>query len=960
MSNSIAQDKSVSILSDITVYTKYARYLPNKKRRETWEELVDRNKQMHVANFPEIEEQINEVYQYVYDKKVLPSMRSMQFAGAPIEKNPVRIYNCFSEDTEFITSKGVFSFEDFDDGDEVEVLTHKGNWKNAVVRNYGRQTLNNIKISRGRSKYEVKSTGNHRWILRDGSETTELKVGDKLFPAPPLFDDFDYEESNPVERMYWAYGYIFGDGTKVKNKKGEYTYSMVRLCGNDKNKYLDRFMELGFSNSSSASLNEDVIVYTGKYLKNAPDVEKDNPSLIRAFVRGYLDADGAKNTDPTMISSFSSILSTGDEHKYVVEKLFPVAGVFITSFQDVSGQETNYGIRGDSVSYRINTNLNNKTNVSFSVKEISEMEEQEVWCLEVEDDKSFVLANGIATGNCSYAPVDHPDMFSETMYLLLSGTGVGYSVQKQHVKKLPPVMGVIRPEGRQRKKRYLIGDSIEGWSDAVKVLVESYFFGKRELDFDFSDIRPKGAKLITSGGKAPGPEPLRQALVMIQSVFENAIQERGRGTYLKPIEVHDIQCHIADAVLAGGIRRAAMISLFSFDDKEMLTSKSGTWWETNPERGRANNSAVAVRSKITKKDFNEFWEYVENSKSGEPGIFFTDDRDGNWGLNPCAEISLRPNQFCNLTTINASDVESQEDLNSRARAAAFIGTLQAAYTNFHYLRDIWQETTEKEALLGVSMTGIGSGEVLKYDLTEASEAAKQMNEEVANALGIRKAARVTAIKPEGTASLTLGTSSGIHGWWDPYYIRTMRIGKNESIYGYLKDKLPDLLEDEIFKPDSISVLSVPQKAPENAIYRHESPIETLERVKKFNQEWVWTGHRDGVNKNNVSCTINVKDDEWGEVGKWMWDNRKFYTAIAVLPYDGGTYKQAPFQTTDEATYKKMFKKLDEIDLSQIREDEDETDLQGELACAGGACVVTGTASGESAGLNRIAMASLVL
>jgi ribonucleoside-diphosphate reductase alpha chain len=451
--------------------------------------------------------------------------------------------------------------------------------------------------------------------------------------------------------------------------------------------------------------------------------------------------------------------------------------------------------------------------------------------------------------------------------------------------------------------------------------------------------------------------------VKIQSVFENAIQERGRGTYLKPIEVHDVQCHIADAVLAGGIRRAAMISLFSFDDKEMLTCKSGNWWETNPERGRANNSAVAVRSKISKKDFDDFWTYVENSKSGEPGIFFTDDRDGNWGLNPCAEISLRPNQFCNLTTINGSNLESQEDLNKRAEAAAFIGTLQAAYTNFHYLRDIWQETTEKEALLGVSMTGIGSGEALKYDLVEASEAAKQMNEQVAKILGIRKAARVTAIKPEGTASLTLGTSSGIHGWWDPYYIRTMRIGKNESIYTYLKEKMPELLEDEIFKPDTISVLSIPQKSPKNAILRHESPIDTLERVKKFNTEWVWTGHRDGVNKNNVSCTINVKDDEWNEVGKWMWDNRKFYTAIAVLPYDGGTYKQAPFQTTDEETYNKMLKKLEEIDLSEIIEEEDETNLQGELACAGGACIVTGTVDSEiesGGSLNKLGIASIVI
>lgn len=548
--------------------------------------------------------------------------------------------------------------------------------------------------------------------------------------------------------------------------------------------------------------------------------------------------------------------------------------------------------------------------------------------------------------NCSYLPVEHPDAFAETMFLLLGGTGVGFSVQKQHVRKLPPVLGATQPQGRQRKKRYLIGDSIEGWSDSIKMLVETYFYGKREIDFDFRDIRAKGEKLITSGGKAPGPEPLREALVKIQGIFENAIQVRGRGTHLKPIEVHDIMCYIADAVLAGGIRRAAMISLFSFDDYEMRSAKVGNWWDHAPERGRANNTAVAVRGKITRDDFKEFWNIVEHAKSGEPGIFFTNDIDGNWGLNPCAEVSLRPYQFCNLTEINASDVESQQDLEDRAWAATVIGTLQASYTNFHYLRDIWRDTTEKEALLGVSMTGVASGNVLSLDLTKTAEVVKSVNEEFAEKLGIKPAARTTVVKPAGTTSLTLGTSSGIHGWWDKHYIRTIRVGKNEAIYSYLKSELPELIEDELFRPDSIAVISIPQKAPEGAILRHESPIETLERVKKFNKEWVWAGHRDGINKNNVSCTINVKNDEWKEVGEWMWRNRDYYTAIAVLPYDNHTYQQAPFQTTDEKTYRKMLKHLEQIDLTQVHEELDETDLQGELACAGDNCSISGSSASE--------------
>ena len=862
--------------------------------------------------------------------------------------------------------------------------------------------------------------------------------------------------------------------------------------------------------------------------------------------------------------------------------------------------------------------------------------------------------------NCSYAPVDHPDAFSEIMFLLLGGTGVGYSVQKHHVEKLPNVFGPIRPKGRERKKRYLIGDSIEGWADSIKVLVESYFYGKKEIEFDFRDIRPKGAKLVTSGGKAPGPQPLRECLVHITNIFENALQERGVGTKLTTLEVHDIICYIADAVLAGGIRRAALISLFSFDDNDMATSKFGSWWEQNPQRGRANNSAVAVRHKIKKKDFFEFWEKVKASGSGEPGIYFTNDQ--NWGTNPCVEIALRPFQFCvagdtklitkegiedienvigkqievwngdkwskvepyqtgdsdrlhrvyfsdgsyldatdnhkfliktrfekefrevetvelieelktskyplqvpranvvykdgkneenaydygfvlgdgfvrnkrnvygnlygddkllefktavpqgnelvnvngtkyfwvkfdlnaelassikydegipkeiftwnkksilefiagwadadgsqaskgiriygredkirnaqlllskiginssvnlasnkgdwtnlgerkndvwylqitktlgipcqrlvcdneddakfkgkfqtvrrietlegthnsycltedekhqcvfnnvltkqcNLTTTNVSDVDSQEELNARVRAAATIGTLQASYTDFHYLRDVWRDTTEKEALVGVSMTGVASGKVMNLNLEEAAEKVKETNRKVAETLGINPAARTTCIKPEGTASLVLGTSSGVHAWHNDYYIRRIRVGKNEAIYTYLSIYHPELVEDEYFRPDTTAVISIPQKAPEGAILRNESSFDLLERGKTLNEKWVRSGHTSGMNTHNVSITVSIKDDEWDEVGEWMWKNKNSYNGISVLPYDGGSYIQAPFEDIDEKTYNKMAKKLSEIDLSLVVENEDNTDLKGEIACGGGACEV---------------------
>ena len=532
--------------------------------------------------------------------------------------------------------------------------------------------------------------------------------------------------------------------------------------------------------------------------------------------------------------------------------------------------------------------------------------------------------------NCAYLPIDHIDAFSETMFLLLGGTGVGYSVQRHHVDKLPEV----QKPNPNRSRRYLVGDSIEGWADAIKVLMKAYFgVNSSTPEFDFSDIRPKGALLVTSGGKAPGPQPLKDCIHNIKKVLD-AKEDKTR---LSTIEVHDIVCHIADAVLAGGIRRAALISLFSADDDEMISCKSGAWWELNPQRGRANNSAVLLRNRITKEFFLDLWKRVELSGAGEPGIYFSYDKD--WGTNPCCEIALRPFQFCNLCEVNVSNIESQEDFNTRVKGAAFIGTLQAGYTDFHYLRDVWKRTTEKDALIGVSMTGIGSGTVLGYNMSEASEAVKEENARVAELIGINKSARTTTVKPAGTTSLTLGTSSGIHAWHNDYYIRRVRVGKNEAIYTYLAINHPELVEDEVFRPHDTAVISVPQKAPEGSILRHESPFELLERIKKVAQEWIKPGHRTGQNTHNVSATVSLKEDEWELAGEWMWTNRKYYNGLSVLPYNGGTYQQAPFEDCTEEQYNEMMESLSNIDLTKVVELTDNTDLSGELACAGGACEV---------------------
>jgi|JI10StandDraft_1071094.scaffolds.fasta_scaffold00646_33 ribonucleotide reductase class II len=896
--------------------------------------------------------------------------------------------------------------------------------------------------------------------------------------------------------------------------------------------------------------------------------------------------------------------------------------------------------------------------------------------------------------NCAFAPIDDWRVFSEIMFLLLSGTGVGFSVQHHHIEKLPEI---IKPDPK-KVQRYLVGDSIEGWADAIKMLMKSYFVRSSTIEFDFSDIRAKGARLITSGGKAPGPQPLKECVVKVQGILDSKVN----GEKLSAIEIYDIVCHIADAVLAGGIRRAALICLFSANDDEMIASKSGSWWELNPQRGRANNSVVLLRHKITRKFFDKVWERIKDSGSGEPGVYFTNDKD--WGTNPslrkgtrvlttegifpieelqdrefqvknlngeisgakcwlsgrnrplfkitlrgnhevyctaehewpiwnetrglyekirteditvnsyvpnlqqdslfiggegsyddgfligwnlgdgsigedldlkgnikrrfgfffskedmkydihhkifnyinsqndsavvgtikddnveyssnskflrslfdrfevvhkskglplktwrgsseefrkglidglfssdgsvedgkwgrdinfhsvhekltedvgellgfygirttikkivskkpiylnghiynncesfiltinagrdilhfhklfqlshlrkqenikknlltfnekrlsskknrveiiniektdltedvwdisvhdkthcfqiahcitgnCVEIALRPFQFCNLTEVNASNLESQEDLNDRVRAAAFIGTLQAGYTNFHYLRPIWKKTTEKDALLGVSMTGIASMEVFKYNIEEAVEVVREENKRIAKAIGINKAARLTCVKPAGTTSLTLGTSSGIHAWHNDYYIRRIRVNKAESLYTYLSIYHPDLVKDEIFRPHDTAVIEIPQKAPASAVTRQESAIQLLDRVKDITTRWVRPGHNTGSNTHNVSATISIKPEEWDEVNEWMWKNRDLYAGLAILPHSEHSYKQAPFEDISKETYDELFSHLQQIDLTKAIEVTDQTKLGQEAACAGASCEV---------------------
>ena len=540
-----------------------------------------------------------------------------------------------------------------------------------------------------------------------------------------------------------------------------------------------------------------------------------------------------------------------------------------------------------------------------------------------------ILKNNIRSYNCSFLHIDDPRSFGEVLFLLLSGTGVGFSCQKRHVNKLP-IIQRPREEGV-----FVVHDSITGWAQALDLLIDAYFYGRMRPVYDFSNVRPKGSYLVTTGAKAPGPAPLKYMLEQVDARLKLA-----EGRRLKPIEVHDMICIIADCVLSGGIRRAALISLFDRTDEEMLKSKHGTWWEKHPHRARSNNSAVLPRGAIKKEEFRHIFDMCIKSNSGEPGIFWTNDE--NLGTNPCAEISLNSNQFCNLTTINQTAVKDKKDWLNRVYAATMLGTLQAAYTDFPYLRPIWKQTTEHEALLGVSCTGIAdtSGLITPEWLQEGAKLATEVNDKYARKLGINPAARITTIKPEGTASCVLGSSSGIHARHSEYYLRRVRMNKDDALTVYLKSIIPELVEDDVFSANG-AVVTIPQESPSGAIVRDSENVKSMfERTIMYQDNWIKPGHKQGLNSHNVSVTISYKDEEVEELFDLMWKFRESYTGISLLPFDGGTYQQAPFESCTKETFDKYNAMVKDIDLTKVREADDNTNRIDNLACAGGLCEIT--------------------
>jgi len=515
--------------------------------------------------------------------------------------------------------------------------------------------------------------------------------------------------------------------------------------------------------------------------------------------------------------------------------------------------------------------------------------------------------------NCIASYTDRVRFFQECMYLLLCGCGTGFSVQKHHIDKLPNLL-----KEKDGQKKFLIEDSIEGWSDAVGVLVSSYFKGcklfpeynGKNVVFDYTQIRPAGSYLKSSGGKAPGPEPLKKALGHIKKVLDNAIKSGNKK--LKPIEAYDIVMYGADAVISGGVRRSATICLFSADDEEMAKAKTGSWFIDNPQRGRSNNSALLLRNETTKEQFAELMQSVK--EFGEPGFVWSDSTE--LIVNPCVEIGMWPVdettgesgwQACNLSTINCAKVKTKEDFYDACEAAAIIGTLQAGFAKFPYLGTASENIISREALLGVSMTGIMEQHEICLDpkiQKKGAEIVKKTNETIAKLIGINKAARTTCVKPEGTSSCILGTSSGIHPHHAKRYIRRVQANKMEPIYQYFKTINPRACAESVWSNnDSDDVVAFCVEVPDGSKTKNQvDAIGLLEYVKSTQQNWVMNGTNPEqcTQKwltHNVSNTINVKPDEWDAVTDFIYKNRQYFCGVSLLPIAGDKdYAQAPFTT----------------------------------------------------------------
>lgn len=922
--------------------SKYSRWKDNLDRRETWEETVDRYFSYFKEKFPNID--LQECQEAVLNLEIVPSMRALMSSGKALEKDNVACYNCLSPETKILTREyGVVPIKDV--VGDITLLDGNEKWIKSKIKCFGVQKLVDV-IFRLNSNtiISISATLDHEWNLKDGRriKTKELQPKDiiEFKCAPKKIDEKSIDYRRGVQ-----HGLIYGDGTEAHSCERTNGY-MLRIC-NDKDNLLSWFSEYPVG-----SIEGDPLVYIydsfakTHRLKELPlDSETDN--YLVGFFRGWFAADG----HCTKSASQCSICVDPEEKKWL-KTIMPKFGYWFPS-ENILPKETNYGIRKkESRNLHIHRSslseddflINRKRKYFrplesyFSFYQIKDNGRKiKVYCAIVPSTHSFVLENGLLTGNCAYLTIDDPKVFDEMMYIMMCSTGVGFSVERKYTDKLPEIPRKLYPTNTT----IVIEDSKIGWATGYRELMYLLYLGKIPK-WDVSKLRPAGARLITFGGRSSGPGPL-------VSLFEFTIEifKKAAGRKLNTLECHDIACKLATIVECGGVRRAATISLSDLEDDRMRVSKTGNWWEQFGYRHIANNSAV-YEERPDVGIFLSEWKSLYDSKSGERGIFNRQaaqkaaNRSGrrdinfDFGTNPCSEILLRPNEFCNLSEVVIREYDPPTDLVRKVRLATILGTIQSTCTNFRYLRPEWKENCETERLLGVSLTGIydnpitsgKSKTVLQDLLVGLKEEAIATNLKWSKILGINQSVAITCVKPSGNTSQLVDSSSGIHPRYSEYYIRTVRNSKKDPLSLFMRDKgFP--VETSVNNPDTQDVFSFPIKSPESSIYRNDiSALDQLRLCLTYQKYWC---------EHKPSTTVYIRESEWMDVGAYIYKNFDDITGIAFLPYDGGNYVQSPYKEINEQEYlvanSKMPKNIDWSELSKY-ESEDMTEGSKELACVG--------------------------
>lgn len=940
--------------------SRYARYLDDKQRRENWAETVARYFDFmteHLqsrCNYTLEKELRDSLEEAVLNHKIMPSMRLMMTAGDAVKRSEIAAFNCFSGTVKVITKEyGKVELKELA-GKTVNVLTKDAFWAEAFINSFGIQQTVNLKLTMNSRVVNIPVTLDHNWLLADGRlvKTRALKKGDKVehITSPKIVECKD----DYIKGL--LHGVIFGDGSAIHGATRSFGYQL-RLCGNSK-ELLEVLEPLATSINYPPSFGGDpVLFFRDKFAKSTPLKElpnqEESDSYLLGFVRGWFAADGSvQGNGQCVITSERSKLQW-------LQKVGPRFGISLLDNLVTCSSVTNFGNRKqDTVTGSFDRltfgpedcimpskalRYKNQTDKTYTVSEvdISSPVSEEVFCATVPGVHNFVIEQGVLTGNCSYLPIDDPKSFDELMYILLCGTGVGFSVERHYVDKLPEV-----PERLFYSDTIIVvKDSKEGWAKAFRQLIALLYSGEIP-GWDDSKVRPEGSRLKTFGGRASGPEPLRNLFKFTVNIFKAAV-----GRKLTTIECHDIVCKIADIVVVGGVRRSALISLSDLQDERLRTAKSGDWWRTTSHRALSNNSAVyEERPEITQ--FLSEWKSLIESKSGERGIFNREASNiqaaksgrrkecKDFGTNPCSEIILRPYQYCNLSEVIVRPEDCIESLREKVAMATILGTFQSTLTNFPYIRKIWRNNTEEECLLGVSLTGIldnhiTSGKckdfVLENILSDLRETAVNVNALFAEYLGINQSVAITCVKPSGTVSQLTDSASGIHGRHAPYYIRRVRNDNKDPLTQFMKDAgVPH--EACVMNPANTTVFSFPMKSPENCVLREElTAIEHLELWLTYQRHWC---------EHKPSVTISVKENEWMDVGAWVYKHFDEVTGVSFLPYDGGTYQQAPYEEITKEEFEEMEALMPHSLLwDELIEKDDNVEGVQNLACSAGGCEI---------------------